>query len=211
MIDHRDQQSQVRNQGDRGTCVAFAVSAAHEWVGAQIATRSPEDAMWAAHEVMPQAAQGEGTSVNYALIGLAKHDHAGEGAWPYGEPEWRSGRTVAALEARNRETLPRWRRLSDQRLRTIRAELEAQNAVVLTIGVVRRAWLSIGGLIDVGHGEKVAGNHAVLVIGASETEDADGELRIKNSWGEGWGEEGYGKIRERYLDAYGICAHAMER
>lgn len=210
MIDRVQEQSPVRNQGDRGTCVAFAVSAAHEWLAGMTEVRSVEDAMWAAHEMMAAPGKGEETSVNYALRGLEAHEHAKEGAWPYGNPKWQSGRTVAALESANRRALPTWRRLDDHDLPSIRVELEVGNAVVLTIGVVRKAWLASAGWVDAMVGEKVAGNHTVLVVGASEDGDAEPRLKVKNSWGEGWGEDGFGIISKRYLDIYGICAHAME-
>jgi hypothetical protein len=59
MIDLEAEQTAVRQQGDRPTCVAFAVSGAHEWMGDDDAQLSPEDAMWAAHQAMPQQLVGE--------------------------------------------------------------------------------------------------------------------------------------------------------
>ena len=51
MTDFRAQQSPVRNQGNRPTCVAFATSGAHEWAAQEQAHRSSEDEMWAAHQM----------------------------------------------------------------------------------------------------------------------------------------------------------------
>lgn len=211
MIDLEAEQTTVRQQGDRPTCVAFAVSGAHEWMGTGDEQRSPEDAMWAAHQAMPAYLVGEETSVRYALEGLEAHGHASEAAWPYGSPVWRDGRPDAALDEANRTFCPEWQRLGDATIPTIRGELVSERAVVLTVGVVREAWLAGGGLIDAPAGRKTPGNHAVLVVGASEAGEEAQALKIKNSWGPRWGLGGYGLISERYLDAYGICAHAIER
>ncbi|MDQ2630592.1 MAG: hypothetical protein M3Y75_06405 [Actinomycetota bacterium] len=211
MIDLQAEQTAVRQQGDRPTCVAFAVSGAHEWMGSDDAQRSPEDAMWAAHQAMPPEFVGEETSVRYALEGLKAHEHTSEAAWPYGSPTWRDGRPEAALDRTNRATCPEWHRLGDATIPTIRGELVSERAVVLTVGVVRKAWLEGDGVVDAPAGRKTPGNHAVLVVGVSETGEQPQALKIKNSWGPGWGRGGYGLISERYLDAYSICAHAIER
>jgi C1A family cysteine protease len=211
VIDHSDEQSAVRHQGDRGTCVAFAVSAGHEWMGESVITRSTEDAMWAAHEVMVIRTSGDETSVNYALQGLDAKEHASEAAWPYGVPDWRSGRTEAALQAVNRQALPGWQRLEETTFPAIRTELTAGNAIVLTIGVILKAWLEPGGSVDCDAGKKVAGNHAVLVVGITENGEGRQLLKVKNSWGARWGQSGYGLISERYMAAYGVCAHVIER
>lgn len=211
MIDLEAEQTAVRQQGDRPTCVAFAVSGAHEWMGHDDEQRSPEDAMWAAHQAMPPQLMGEETSVRYALEGLEVHEHATEAAWPYGSPIWREGRPEAALNGANRAACPEWHRLGDATIPTIRGELMSERAVVLTVGVVRAVWLEGGGVIDAPAGGKTPGNHAVLVVGASEAGEQAQALKVKNSWGPRWGRSGYGLISERYLDAYAICAHAVGR
>ncbi|MBS1888296.1 MAG: C1 family peptidase [Actinobacteria bacterium] len=209
MIDLQARQLPVRNQGDRPTCVAFAVSGAHDWMGGDGVERSPEDAMWAAHRVMPREIEGEETSVHHALEGLRQYEHAGEAAWPYGAPRWNEGRPEAALDPKNRISPPEWRRLEEMAIPVIRNELVSERAVVLTLGVVRRVWLGGDGMIDSPAGEKVPGNHAVLVVGASEDGESEQTLKVRNSWGPRWGHGGYGLISERYLGAYGICAHSI--
>jgi hypothetical protein len=72
VIDYRKLQSPVRNQGDRPTCVGFAVSAAHEWLARDEVTRSPEDVIWAGHTQGGPAKKPE-TSVRFALAGLQAH------------------------------------------------------------------------------------------------------------------------------------------
>lgn len=204
--DFRAHQTPVRNQGDRPTCVGFAVSAAHEWMAGDDVVRSPEDAMWAAHQIGSVPGREE-TSVSWALTGLQIHEHATELAWPYGTPRWPAGRPVAALDAANRRALPGWRALGAVTLQTIRDELERGFAVVLSLRVVRSAWRDPTGIVDAEPGKKTPGNHAVLAVGVR---DADDQLIIKNSWGERWGQGGFGFVARRYLDHYALRAHVLE-
>jgi hypothetical protein len=200
----------VRQQEDRGTCVGFATAAAHELVRSEEEVLSPEDVMWAAHELMGRAT-GDETSVELALFGLDAEEEATEAAWPYGNPHWSSGRPEPALQATNRRSLPAWRRLEAVSIPVLRRELQSGAAIILTIGVVKPVWLDPpNGLIDAGPEGPVRGNHAVAVVGASDEKDSVQLLRIKNSWGERWAEEGYASITERYLLSYSICAHALE-
>jgi C1A family cysteine protease len=45
-------------------------------------------------------------------------------------------------------------------------------------------------------GEKVLGGHAVLVVGY---DDATSRFILRNSWGEGWGKNGYFTLPYAYL------------
>ena len=64
-----------------------------------------------------------------------------------------------------------------------------------------------GGIIDAEPGRKTPANHAVLAVGGLTGPD---RIIVKNSWGAGWGDHGYGSITRRYLDHYGLRAHALE-
>lgn len=206
VIDHRAAQTPVRNQGDRPTCVGFAVSAAHEWMAADATVRSPEDAMWAGHQIASVPAREE-TAVAWALEGLEAHDHATEAAWPYSTPHFAAGRPPAALDAANRRRLPAWRPLAAATLAAVRAEIAHGRAVVLTLRVVLSSWRRPGGEIDAEPGRKAPGNHAVLAVGVLDDPE---RVIVKNSWGERWGADGFGFVSGRYLDHYGVCAHALE-
>lgn len=208
MIDLEEAQSPVANQGDRGTCTGFAVAASHDWMGGEDELRSAEDVIWAARQI--RAGHTDAVSVQAALGGLEINEHASESAWPYGIPHWSSGRPAAALESTNRRALPRWRRLTALSFELIREELANGNAVVLTIGVVRKAWQEPGAMIDAPLGEKVPGNHAVLVVGSSEEGERVEVLKVKNSWGSNWGNGGYALLSRNYVETYGVCAHAIE-
>lgn len=206
MSDYRLAQSPVRQQGERPTCVAFAVSAAHEWMAGEDAHRSPEDALWAGHQVLHIPGREE-TSVAAALQGLTSHEHASEGAWPYGQPAYPATRPTAAEQAVNRRALPAWRAMPATDIQVVRTELERPAAVLLTVRFVHGAWRAADGVIDAPPGRKTITNHAVLAVG---TDDGLARVIIKNSWGTRWGEEGYGYMSARYLEGYALRAHVLE-
>jgi C1A family cysteine protease len=37
-------------------------------------------------------------------------------------------------------------------------------------------------------------DHAILIVGYNNTDPSNGYLKVKNSWGKGWGEGGYFRI-----------------
>lgn len=206
MSDFRPQQSPVRNQGDRPTCVAFAASAAHEWAAGEQTFRSPEDAMWAAHQISSVPGREEVT-VTWALSGLRTHGHACETAWPYGQPHWSDGRPGAAQDPVNRRDLPAFRLLDEATFDWVAEEVDDARPVILTVRLVYSAWRKPDGVIDAEPGRKTPANHAVLAVGALTGPDW---IIVKNSWGPNWGDHGYGYLTRRYLDHYALRAHALE-
>ena len=210
MIDLRSDQGPVRDQGDRPTCVAFAVSAGHEYLAGDGAQRSTEDAMWAGHQV-GTAPGREDISVRWALDGLTAHEHASEQAWPYGNPRWPSGRPASALEPTNRRGMPSWRRLQQPSFSALREQLANGHAVLVSVRFVPAAWRRADATIDSEPGRKAPENHAVLAVGASEEGEHPEHAIIKNSWGTRWGRDGYGFMSRRYIESYGLRLHVLER
>jgi hypothetical protein len=209
LSDFRPVQTPVGDQGARGTCVGFAVTAAHEWMRPST-LRSVEDALWAAHRVGGDPAE-EGTSVYLALSGLDLHHHAEDSAWPYGMPPFPAQRPAEACDPARRVPNVGWRLLPTCDLDAVAAEVARGAAVVLTLNFVPGAWPS-SGKVDAAPGRKAFGRHAVLAVGtlADPAEPAESQTLIKNSWGADWGMDGYGFVTRRYLSNYGHLAHVLE-
>lgn len=196
----------MRDQGSRGACVGFAVAAAHEWMRPGT-IRSVEDVLWAAHQIGGDP-NIEGTRVQFALQGLQQHRHADEVAWPFGSPPFPAQRPESAKDALYQADITTWRALTSVDVNTVADEVARGSAVVLTLAVVLGAWPS-SGVIDAPPGRKTPGAHAVLALGTS-TQRAETRALIKNSWGSGWGVDGYGFVSSRYMENYALAGHVME-
>lgn len=62
-----------------------------------------------------------------------------------------------------------------------------------------------GGVFDGPCGTETKDNHVVLVVGYGVTTDNIKYWIVKNSWGEGWGESGYIRMKRDITDKNGIC------
>ena len=210
VLDHRSRQTAVRNQGDRPTCAAFAVTAAHEWMTKDQPDLSAEFALWAAKAI--DGLPGEATSVAAAFEGISLEAHALESDWPYGKPAFPAGPPTSAADRSRRRQPGPWRRLPALTPSAVRGSLEAGDAVVLTVDFVAGAWFAarVDGWVDAPPGATVIDGHAVLAVGIRPQANGRPEsILIKNSWGPKWGENGYGYLTSTYLTRYGRRAYAL--
>jgi hypothetical protein len=205
--DHRTAQSNVRSQGERRTCVGFAIASSQEWIGDVKEERSVEDILWAAHQAGDPPDREE-ISVENGLTGLDHHGNATELAWPYGLPSWPADRPSDASDPANHRECASWYRLSTVEFDSIALLIAAGIAIILTVKFVPLAWHNPTGLINSPARARVAGGHAVLAVGSMEHSGHDC-LVVKNSWGHWWGEGGYGFMTRNYLSEYAMAGHVV--
>lgn len=203
-VDRRDEQSPVKDQGARPTCAAFAVSAAHEWVGDHSAL-SEEMALYATHRDRDR--QTEAAYVPDVLTAIGDGQTSSE-AWPYGRPHWSIG-TPAGFDHAQRHYPGKWTALPATFDAV--AEALADATPILTVRVVDRVWTEAAGTGHVVNdaSRPVVDAHAVLAVGSLM--DASRWLIIKNSWGTAWGDGGYGYLSGDYIDQHLVAVHRMER
>jgi hypothetical protein len=187
----------------------LALSAAHEWVAGDDEIRSPEHAVWAGHQIRSIPGREE-TAIAWSLQGLDQYGHATEGAWPYGMPHWSHGPPAATLDGANTRALPRSAPLTPPWFESVRDALGDGAPAILTIAIVQPAWQNPTPVIDADPGRKTQGNHAVVAVAISEPGEDPDVLVVKNSWGTGWADNGYGTISRRYLDHYTVAGHRLE-
>lgn len=215
-VDRRNDLLPVRDQGRRGTCVAFAMTAGHELLDAGGRELSVEFLYWGAKQRDGLSRSADGTTLGAAGAALADLGQPLESAWPYDDQRNPQASSYRPPNAVVLEALGRRRRVGrhlNPSSDDIRAALVRGNVVALGIRLFMTWYvLRSGARIDLPPAGAVAlGGHAVLVSGFDESEEPnDGLFIIRNSWGTSWGEDGYGYLPFAYVDAYAMAAWIVE-
>ena len=188
-LDLRPALGRVRDQRHLPTCLAFAVTAAHEHALEAGAELSP------AHLYLQAAGAGpgHGVSVESAREVLANPGQALEADCPYrlleSEPDWRPA-----------DGLPLFRRSSEVLNPTpanLVSALESQRVPVLGITVPGTFFSPCAPWL-LGPGDIVGGLHAVAGVGLGRWRRERCVL-VRNSWGSAWGDAGHAWLSERFV------------
>lgn len=206
----------VRDQGERGTCVAFAVTAAHEAAivtsAGAIEDLSEEVLYWGCKQV--DGDHESGTSFHSAAIALSTWGQPPEDLWPYDERRQESDDTYlpppGALDSRvcRKAQL----QAAEATVAAIREHLAAGRSVVIGIRIGYSFLTPKAGRIPLPEpDEALTDGHALLVVGYNDgAGQRDGFLIVRNSWGEGWGDGGYGYLPYEYIERHGAQAWVVD-
>ena len=199
-IDLRASLPPVRDQGQRGTCLAFAVTAGHE---VYRSTRSaPEDLSAEALYWGSKHIDGNwkcGTTFGSAAVAISRWGQPPESEWPYD----RSRADGVAFSPPSAAGGSSWHRSGlrriDVALADVRDHLDGGTPVLLGLTVFDTFFLPdpAGHISDPPSGADARGRHAVLAVG----HQAD-EVLIRNSWGTTWALGGYAWIGDGYIRSY---------
>lgn len=203
-IDRRPSLLPVQNQGERGTCLAFAVTAAHEmrrFVDVDVLEDLSEEVLyWGCRQV--DGNDEYGTSFPSAGAALSRWGQPDEAFWPYDSARDETSSTYApptdALDPRHchKTTL----RSIPARWDEIRQALVNGYVVALGIRIGLGFFWTADGQIPLPVSEdELRDGHAVLIVGYEE----DQTLIFRNSWGSRWGDQGYGYLPYAYLERFG--------
>jgi hypothetical protein len=204
-----------RSQGGRDTCSLFAIAALAHYescdVSGATAPVSEEFLTWAANEAT--GLRGDQAMFYEALHGLATLGICTEEDMPYerrGSRRRRPGETAiaAARELRDRwqaHWIKRWdlsTPLDGGQMLAIKQALADGHPVAC--GLRWPAALDGAAIREVPDAEGVFDGHSIVFLGyADDPADAAAEeFLFRNSAGEGWGEEGYGRMAYAYARQY---------
>ena len=210
--DHTNDMSPVKDQGELGSCVGFAVAAMKEAQEkkeheADLARGKPGEGKdynyseawiyWNSKRLDPWPDE-EGTSIRFAMQVLQRKGVPTEKAWPYrdigdiGRPEnW------SKLIARWALIGSYWRIYTLTELKVALLE----NPVVIGIPCFYEIFfVGQDGIVHYpANTRQVYGGHAVCAIGYSDSTQL---VKFKNSWGKKWGANGYGYLPYKYIEDF---------
>lgn len=134
-----------------------------------------------------------GSSARGAMKGWHKHGVCSEECWPSTPGKGNQGRLLTGLN--DTRTADALRRPLGAYFRVNHKDLVAMHAAIAEVGIlfatsnVHQGWTEPGedGLIELS--EKLLGAHAFAIVGFDQK-----GFWIQNSWGEGWGHEGFACI-----------------
>jgi C1A family cysteine protease len=207
-IDYTSRMTPVRDQGDEGTCVAFAsVVGVKEYEDSKefkkIVSLSPRYvySLCKEHDGSPDE---EGTYPRVAMKMLLKYGVCPEALWPYKPHQTDDHKKSADARARVYR-IKAYARL--EAVQDMKRSLVVNGPFLAGVRVYE-SWFTKPvertGLIPLPEkGEEIVGGHAVCVAGY---DDARGLFKFKNSWSAKWAQKGYGFLPYAYMQRY--CSDA---
>lgn len=207
-IDYTENMTPVRDQGNEGTCVAFAsVVGVKEYQDTKeykkIVGLSPRY-LYSLCKNNDGDPDSEGTYPRVAMKMLLKYGTPTESYWPYMPHQTDKPRSGAAKVAL------KYRVKAYARINTI---LEMRRSLVINgpflAGVdVYESWFtnkaSKTGLIPMPKkSEQYQGGHAICIVGYDDNKNL---FKFKNSWSSNWGGGGYGYLAYNYMRKYCVDA-----
>jgi hypothetical protein len=201
----------VKDQGERPTCVAFAVSALHEyWVDICCASKasieldlSEEFLFYGCKMRDGLKGTGSGTTLVAASESLVSDGQCLEQLHPYRQKSpllsVPSPSAIADGKSRILKALKRQR----VELSVVHESLAKNIPVVVAIELFRTAYrVGPSGLLPLPSvGEKRVGRHAVLLLDV-EVGGPEEKLVFLNSWGAKWGDAGLGRFSVQYFASH---------
>ncbi len=221
---------EIRNQGQRGTCVAHATLATYEHflkIQGAYQDLSEQFLYWNCkrNDNLPTTS---GTYLGVSFPLLRRDGCCPETTWPYnpapisgneGHDPPPNGAQLAALPFKPAD----FRQLSPTSVKDIKSELVRERCVTISVPVFNSWHLSreirrTGEITNPVPNEMQSGGHALCLVGyvdmPASPEIDGGRFLVRNSWGTTWAIDspygaGYGTIPYSYIAKFGMEAYTI--
>jgi len=208
IIDLRSRFGDIRDQGKRPTCMAFAASDAHSSARNSVDPLSTEYAYFHAVAKRRHSDRTTGVSMQAMAEALSLNGQPLESGWPYipllaDDDNWEPPKDPGELFYRDVE-------YPTAIVTSLYDRLNAGQPTIVGMEVsISFFQLASGHVVDAPATEAALGTHAVIVVGHGESKKRRC-LLLRNSWGVAWGDDGYGWVMEDYLRPRLLIAGAMK-
>ena len=206
-LDLTDSMTPVRNQGSEGSCAGFATAVGVKEYQEQIdyghrVSLSPRYIYEKAKIISKHT---EGTTLKACMEVITKDGVCEDKLWPYIAKDVGSPAPNAAKNAEKFKILNYARITNIEELKQALIQFGA-TLIGITVfkGMMSDACNKTGIVPDPNCFERmnVLGGHALCAVGFNDKSPYyknDGHIKFKNSWGEEWGEKGYGYLSYKYI------------
>jgi len=142
-------------------------------------------------------AQDDGTYIRNGIKTLAKDGHCMETVWPYDYGNCNVKPSAEAYDQAKNSTIVAYFKIES--LNDMLVCLADGYPFVFGMWIYQSFYLAgtTGEVNLPGPGEPILGGHAVMAVGYDQ---AAQRLIVRNSWGRGWGDNGYFTLPYQYLD-----------
>lgn len=196
-IDNKEECTDIRNQGEEGTCVGHAAVAAAELLYWRKLAKPPDfSERWAYEKAKLydewEGTNYEGTSVRGAVKAWEKVGMCPEDLWPY-TPN-KPGKPKSEADEKSKEfPIAQYERCFG--LDNIKHAIHFRGCV-LAGAQIHEGWFKSKKVIPYKSKYLPHGGHAILLVGYDDKKEI---LWVRNSWGKEWGDKGYAGLT--YKDA----------
>ena len=201
-VDLRKTCSAIEDQGQLGSCTANALVGALEFLErkqTQPVTNLSRLFVYYNERVIEHSVKTDaGAMLRDGIKTLAKQGVCTEKLWPYAIKKFAAKPTAACYAQATAHTISSYQRLST--LADMRACLASGYPFVFGFTVYESfesQTVANTGVVNLPkQSERVVGGHAVCAVGY---DDAKQRFIVRNSWGTGWGQQGYFTMPYAYL------------
>lgn len=199
-IDLSEKLGAARHQGLRSTCTVFAASDINRVASGAPGDLSPEFLYSSAGMLIPDWSPGDAIYVWAALDAIRSPGQPLEVDYPYQDahsavavaPDPPEGKAMYTSELAGHSEL----------MQNVLDRLNDGHLVGLVIRVTDKFFEPSNGLVDASGGILPDVTHVVVATGWGISSTAGRHVRIRNSWGDGWGDRGYAWLPEKFVDLH---------
>lgn len=193
-VDLRGELHAVRDQGDRSTCLACATSDAHSFLH-NCVPLSAEFLFYHAIQIAKVGNIADGITFEEAAVALAQKGQPSEHEWPYNktQPDPWTPPVVTRIWRGNVE------HSGTDAAVAITQLINNRQPVILGIKISSAFLSPSKPHFTIQADGDGFGGHAVLVVGHGQDTIGQQFLRIQNSWGASWADEGRAWLSTEYV------------
>ena len=203
-VDLRSKQQPIRDQGQLGSCTAFASCGQYGYKVPSV-IGSPLFQYYNERKQDKTIPYDAGSSVTQAINVLKSYGICTEATWPYNISLFTQAPPTGAYTQASSHKVSSATRLNSS-LATLKTTLS--NGGCFSFGFLvyssfESSYTSRTGIVTLPkRGEQLLGGHAVTCVGY---DDANSWFIVRNSWGTGWGDQGYFYMPYTYMTNTSLC------